>query len=134
MGPPGCGVLSGRATLYRSSWIFGGEPVDPADAVARFLRSIGGDPATLPQSLAERAARYRALLAGRRVLVVLDNARAAEQVRPLLPGSPLCAVLVTSRDSLTGLVSADGATSVGLDVLSIGGSCGAAAQADRRSG
>lgn len=95
-----------------------GEPVDPADALAGFLRSLGVNPANLPVGLSERAARYRTLLSRRRVLVLLDNGISAEQLRPLLPGSPLCTVLVTSRDRLPGLVSADGATRVDLDVLS----------------
>jgi tetratricopeptide (TPR) repeat protein/transcriptional regulator with XRE-family HTH domain len=95
------------------------EPVDPADALARLLRSLGVDPARLPLDVSERSARYRTLLAARRMLIVLDNARDAEQVRPLLPGSPLCMVVVTSRDVLAGTVATEGAARVPIDVLSL---------------
>ncbi|MGW4111741.1 BTAD domain-containing putative transcriptional regulator [Actinosynnema sp. NPDC004786] len=93
-------------------------PVGPADALAGFLRALGVDSRDIPPDLAERSARFRSLLAGRQVLVVLDNARTAAQVRPLLPGSPGCLVLVTSRDSLRGLIATEGATRLGLDLLS----------------
>ncbi|HEV2451190.1 MAG TPA: BTAD domain-containing putative transcriptional regulator, partial [Streptosporangiaceae bacterium] len=76
-----------------------GQPMPAADALAGFLRTVGLPGRDIPAAEEERAAVYRSLLAGRRVLVVLDNAGSAEQVRPLLPGSPTCAVLVTSRDS-----------------------------------
>jgi tetratricopeptide (TPR) repeat protein len=92
-------------------------PVTPADALAGFLRSLGVAGQDIPAEEADRAARYRSLLAGRRVLVVLDNAGSAEQVRPLLPGDPACAVVVTSRDALTGLVARDGARRLDLDLL-----------------
>ena len=74
-----------------------------ADALARFLRSLGMAEADIPADVDERAACYRSLLAGRRMLIVLDNAATVEQVCPLLPGTPSCVVVVTSRDSLTGL-------------------------------
>jgi tetratricopeptide (TPR) repeat protein len=92
-------------------------PVTAADALAGFLRSLGVAGQDIPAEEADRAARYRSLLAGRRMLVVLDNAGSAEQVRPLLPGDPACAVVVTSRDALTGLVARDGARRLDLDLL-----------------
>lgn len=89
--------------------------LSPDDALAGFLRELGVDSAVIPGELAERAARFRTLVAGRRILVVLDNARTAEQVRPLLPGGSAALVLVTSRDSLTGLVAREGARRIPLD-------------------
>jgi tetratricopeptide (TPR) repeat protein len=94
-----------------------GKPVDPADALAGFLSALGIEHSRMPTGTDERAARYRTLLAGRHMLIVLDNASSAEQVRPLLPGSPTCMVVVTSRDSLAGLVATDGAARLELDVL-----------------
>jgi DNA-binding SARP family transcriptional activator/tetratricopeptide (TPR) repeat protein len=93
------------------------EPVPPVDALARFLRALGLPPAQIPADQDEAVLAYRSLLAGRRVLVVLDNAGSAEQVRPLLPGAPGCGVLVTSRDDLRGLAALDGAWPLRLDVL-----------------
>jgi tetratricopeptide (TPR) repeat protein len=92
-----------------------GRPVDAADALAGFLRAFGVD--DVPARPDERAARFRTLTAGRRLLVVLDNAYAVEQVRPLLPGTATCATVVTSRDDLAGLVARDGARRVDLDLL-----------------
>jgi len=80
-------------------------PVPPADVLARFLRDLGVDGRDIPVDEAERAARYRTVLAGRRVLVVLDNARDAAQVRPLLPGTASSAVLVTTRSRMPDLAS-----------------------------
>jgi tetratricopeptide (TPR) repeat protein/DNA-binding SARP family transcriptional activator len=94
-----------------------GEPVPTADVLAGFLLSLGVSGQDIPPEAEQRAARYRSLLAGKQVLVVLDNARSADQVRPLLPGSPACAVVVTSRDALAGLVARDGAARLDLDVL-----------------
>jgi DNA-binding SARP family transcriptional activator len=93
------------------------QPMTPGDVLAGFLRALGVGSQDIPAEENERAARYRSLLAGRRMLVVLDNARSEEQVRPLLPGSPSCAVVVTSRDSLAGLVARDGAMRLELDLL-----------------
>lgn len=90
------------------------QPADPAVILARFLRWLGVDGAAVPAELEERAALYRSRLAGRRVLVVLDNAGSAAQVAPLLPGSGTCAVLVTSRSRLADL---PGVRRLDLDVL-----------------
>jgi hypothetical protein len=95
------------------------QPVPAADALRGLLRSLGVPGQDIPPETAERAAHYRSLLAGRRVLVVLDNARSADQVRPLLPGNPACAVVVTSRDALSGLVARDGAARLDLEVLAL---------------
>jgi DNA-binding SARP family transcriptional activator/tetratricopeptide (TPR) repeat protein len=91
-----------------------GEPVTPADALARLLRDLGVPAGDVPAGLDERAARYRTALDGRRLLLVLDDARDAAQVRPLLPGSPSCAVLVTSRATLRDLA---GSVHFGLSVM-----------------
>ena len=80
-------------------------PLLPADVLARFLRDLGVDGRDIPVDEDERAARYRTTLAGRRMLVVLDNARDAAQVRPLLPGSASSAVLVTTRSRMPDLAS-----------------------------
>ena len=82
-----------------------------------FLHALGGPSARVPVAVQAAAGQYRSLLAGLRMLIVLDNARDPEQVRPLLPGDPGCAVVVTSRNQLTGLVVADGARPLFLDVL-----------------
>lgn len=94
-----------------------GQPMPATDALAAFLRALGVRGPDIPSEVHERAARYRSLLAGKRMLVILDNAGSAEQVRPLLPGTPSCAVVVTSRDALAGLVARDGATRLDLEVL-----------------
>jgi DNA-binding SARP family transcriptional activator/Flp pilus assembly protein TadD len=93
------------------------EPVQPADALAGFLRALGVPGHHIPDEIEERARLYRSRLAGRRMLVLLDNARNGEQVRLLLPGDPGCVAAVTSRDALAGLVATDGARRLDLDVL-----------------
>jgi len=93
------------------------QPVMAADALAGFLRVLGVPGQEIPPGEDERAARYRSLLDGRQMLIVLDNAGSAEQVRPLLPGSPACTVVVTSRDALAGLVARHGAVRLDLDLL-----------------
>ncbi|MDT0345942.1 AfsR/SARP family transcriptional regulator [Streptomyces litchfieldiae] len=95
-------------------------PMEPEDALAGFLRALGLEGSAIPQDVGERAARFRTLVDGRRLMVVLDNARSVEQVRPLLPGSANCAVVVTSRDALAGLVAREGAHRLGLDRLPVG--------------
>ena len=92
-------------------------PLPPAEALAQLLRALGVPAAQVPPELEEAAGTYRSLLAGRRVLVVLDNAASPDQVRPLLPGSPTCLVVVTSRNQLRGLVAKDDARLLTLDVL-----------------
>ncbi|MEH1129108.1 AfsR/SARP family transcriptional regulator [Micromonospora sp. CPCC 206061] len=93
-----------------------GEAVSTAEAVRVLLDAFEVPAQRIPASVAAQVNLYRSVLAGKRVLVVLDNARDAEQVRPLLPGAPGCMALVTSRCELTGLVAADGAYPVVLDL------------------
>jgi DNA-binding SARP family transcriptional activator len=93
----------------------GQPPRTPISALGQLLRSLDVDPAAIPAEVEEAAARWRSLAAQRRLLVLLDNAHGAAQVRPLLPGSPTCAVLVTSRQVLGSL---EGAHLVHLDLLS----------------
>ncbi|WP_245883540.1 AfsR/SARP family transcriptional regulator [Streptomyces hyaluromycini] len=95
-----------------------GQPVSPEHALRTILDSLGVDASTVPQGTDALAARYRTLLTGKRVLLLLDNARDAAQVRPLLPGAPGSLAIVTSRNRLSGLVATDGAHPVYLDVLS----------------
>ncbi|MGE5830880.1 MAG: ATP-binding protein [Micromonosporaceae bacterium] len=92
-------------------------PMPPEGVVLDFLTALGVPAGQIPATAAARVGLYRSLLYGRRMLVVLDNAHAVEQVRPLLPASSGCLVLVTSRSRMAGLIAAEGARSVMLDVL-----------------
>ncbi len=89
--------------LYADLHGLDGQPAYPETVLGSFLRALGVPSATIPDELDERAALLRSVLAGRKVLMVLDNARDTRQVRPLLPGSTGCAVLITSRAKLTSL-------------------------------
>lgn len=93
-------------------------PVPVDEALARLLRGLGVESPAIAADLPERAAQLRTLLAGKRLLMVLDNAVSAEQVRPMLPGSGPSFAVVTSRDSLRGLSVRDGARRIDLDRLS----------------
>ncbi len=93
------------------------EPMPPAVAMRGFLDALGADPARIPADLDAQAALYRSLVAGRRMLIVLDNAATAEQVVPLLPGNPHCTVLITGRTRLVSLIDRHGARHLQLDVL-----------------
>ncbi|GAA0794692.1 AfsR/SARP family transcriptional regulator [Spirilliplanes yamanashiensis] len=93
------------------------QPVAAGDALAGFLTALGVRGADIPPEIDERAGRYRSALAGRRMLVVLDNASSVEQVRPLLPGTGSSLVLITSRDALPGMVAVHGAERLNLDLL-----------------
>ncbi|MFE7035125.1 BTAD domain-containing putative transcriptional regulator [Streptomyces sp. NPDC057621] len=95
-----------------------GSAMTPAEAIRGFLENLGVSPQQIPDGLDAQAALYRSFLADRRMLVLLDNARDAEQVRPLLPGSAGCLVLITSRNQLSSLVAAHGAHPLALDVMS----------------
>ncbi len=95
-----------------------GTPAEPAEVIRRFLDALRVPAHQVPSSEPGQQGLYRSLLADRRVLIVLDNARDSAQVRPLIPGGSACLVLVTSRNQLTSLVVAEGAHPVTLDVLS----------------
>ncbi len=97
-----------------------GTPVTAAEAIRGFLDALGVARERVPASPEGQAGLYRSLLAGRRMLIVLDNARDEQQVRLLLPASAGTLVLITSRSQLTGLVAADGARLLSLDVLAHG--------------
>jgi DNA-binding SARP family transcriptional activator/tetratricopeptide (TPR) repeat protein len=139
-GPVPIGVICGTAGVgktalavewaHRNSWrLDGGQlyvnlrgyartpPLRPVEALTGFLQALGVPAEQVPADPEQASAMYRTLLSGRNTLVVLDDARSAEQVRPLLPGGPGCVVVVTSRDSLGGLVARDGAQHLTLDVL-----------------
>ncbi|GAA2385876.1 transcriptional regulator AfsR [Streptomyces glaucosporus] len=93
----------------------GPSPAEPETVLGSFLRALGAPDSTIPEGVEERAALYRSLLAGRRILTLLDNARDAAQIRPLLPGTEGCAALITSRVRMVDLA---GAHLVDLDVMS----------------
>ena len=95
-----------------------GPPLSPMQALARLLDALGMEPDQVPVETEAAAGLYRSLLTDRRVLIVLDNASNAEQVRQLVPASSGCMVVVTSRDRLGGLVATHGAHRLSLDVLS----------------
>jgi hypothetical protein len=92
-------------------------PVTPTEAPLGFLDALEVPPARIPVGLNAQVSLYRSLIAGRQMLVLLDYASDSEHVRPLLPGSPDCVVLVTSRRALTSLAAIDGAHPLVLDVL-----------------
>ena len=95
-----------------------GSTMSPADAIRAFVDAFDVPPQRIPAGYDAQVALYRSLLATRRTLVVLDNARDAEQVRPLLPGAPGSLVVITSRDQLAGLVATQGAYPLTLDLFS----------------
>lgn len=95
-----------------------GQPVAPEQVLDYFLRALNVPSSAIPGQLDAKASLYRSLVADRRILVILDNAATVGQVRPLLPGTASCLVVVTSRSRLSGLVSRDGAHRLTLDVLS----------------
>ncbi|MBM7086670.1 BTAD domain-containing putative transcriptional regulator [Micromonospora sp. WMMD734] len=107
--------------LYANLGGFGPDatPAQSSHVLESFIRSLDSR-APVPPTLAERTVAFRSLLARRRMLVVLDNARDAEQVRPLLPGSADCFIVVTSRDSLPGMAVIEAATPLLVDLMSVG--------------
>src|SRR5215472_12331640 len=96
-----------------------GPLVEPDQALRGFLEALAMPPERIPDGVEAKTGLFRSLLSGKRVLVVLDNARDTEQVRPLLPGSPGSLALVTSRNELIGLIAAEGAYPLSLDLLSV---------------
>ena len=98
-----------------------GSVLPPTEAVRGFLDALGVRPERMPPGLEAQVGLYRSLLTGRRMMVVLDNARDEEQVRPLLPGSVGCMALVTSRNRLTGLAATEGAHLLAVDPLTPAG-------------
>jgi DNA-binding SARP family transcriptional activator/tetratricopeptide (TPR) repeat protein len=94
-------------------------PVTPAEAISRILESLGVGTSGIAPWLEVLVGLYRSVLAEKRLLIVLDNARDEAQVRPLLPGSPACVVLITSRNEFSGLVAAQGAHPLVLDVPTV---------------
>lgn len=107
----------GRLYVDLRGFTPGEPPLDPGEALRRLLEALGTPAETIPAALEQRAARYRELLADKRILIVLDNARDAAQVRPLLPGAPGCRVIVTGRSRLTGLIASTGALVVPVESM-----------------
>ncbi|MGX7827767.1 ATP-binding protein [Actinokineospora sp. 24-640] len=95
-------------------------PANPNSVLGGFLTALGMPPASQPDEVDPRAACFRGLIDGKRLLVVLDNVGSVDQVRPLLPGSASCFVIVTSRDALNGLVAREGAARIGVSPLPAG--------------
>ncbi|MEZ0110949.1 DNA-binding SARP family transcriptional activator [Catenulispora sp. EB89] len=104
--------------LHGSGFGAGATAVQTGQTLRAFLVALGVPRERIPSDPAARAALFRGVLAERRALIVLDNVRDAEQIRPLLPGAPGCLVLVTSRNPLASLVACEGATAIPLDLLS----------------
>jgi DNA-binding SARP family transcriptional activator len=98
----------------------GGAALDPGEAIRWFLEALGVPADRVPDDLHAQAALYRSVLSGKRCLILLDNARDADQVSLLVPGAPGCLAIVTSRHQLPGLVAATGAHPMSLDLLSEG--------------
>jgi tetratricopeptide (TPR) repeat protein/transcriptional regulator with XRE-family HTH domain len=94
-----------------------GPPMPPVDAVRIFLSALRVPPQRIPSGLTERIGLYRTITSDKRILVILDNARDADQVRPLLPGGAGPRVVVTSRNPMLGLVATDAARPIVLDIL-----------------
>jgi DNA-binding SARP family transcriptional activator/tetratricopeptide (TPR) repeat protein len=94
-----------------------GAHTEPADAIRGLLDALGVSPQRIPTGFDAQVALYRSMLADKQLLIVIDNARDADQVRPLLPGAPGCLVIVTSRNELTGLVVTEVAQPLRLNVL-----------------
>ncbi|MDQ7808410.1 tetratricopeptide repeat protein [Amycolatopsis sp. A133] len=138
IGPPGVGKTAlavrwarSRASAFADGVLYSDlrgwgtdDPADIEELVASWLRQLGLSPAAMPDDLGSRAALLRSTLARRRMLLVLDNAHTEEQIRPLLPGTSSCSVLVTSRHVLPGLAIHHSAHPVRLGVLSAAESAG----------
>ncbi|QEU91296.1 AfsR/SARP family transcriptional regulator [Streptomyces kanamyceticus] len=130
-GPAGVGKTSlvvhwayAHADAYPDGRLFadlrghsGTDPAQPADVLREFLLALGVQAPAVPDSLDAAAALFRSLVKDRRLLVVLDNAKDSAQVRPLLPGGPGCATVVTSRTRLDAIIASDCATPVPVEVL-----------------
>jgi tetratricopeptide (TPR) repeat protein/transcriptional regulator with XRE-family HTH domain len=93
------------------------QPVTPTEALARLLESLGVPGGDIPLDIDACAAAYRSHVGGRRMFILLDNAANVDQVRPLLPDSPACTVVITSRDRMAGLAARDGVHRIDLDLL-----------------